>query len=132
MKVSNFYDFQIIQENTSDNLNIGDYVILIDGPQLWQNLYGTIKDKGRFNYSKSDDLELCLISILSELSSEQKKFIIGQNINDRDVISLLHKKIEKYDTWVHEMYLVKYNTKKEFDEAVQEIESKKSANKYNL
>jgi len=119
--------------------NIGDYVILqdtynkIDKLSLWNNHYGVIIDICVTLDRKIKNL-LYLVHIISNIEPKMKEFI---NISI-DVIKNSDKDIIKPDIdyedciFVASDYLIKYDTKEEFDEAVKRIEIEKTSNKYNL
>jgi len=140
--ISDFYNFKLLEENDNTQLNIGDYVIVKfdltevysknTSMPLWHNIYGIIIDSGHFNYEKTEIDNLSLVSILCELTDEQKVFIKNEQNSDADVVSHFNTSIKGYDSWFHNDYLLKFNNKDEFDKEVEKIELEKAANKYNL
>jgi hypothetical protein len=119
-------------------INIGDYVVIEDtyaGTACWHNTYGIVVDTGYFDYTninrKAPKKDLYLIHHLCELTPEQKKNI--EEANTSSIISTTNSyQKEKYDSWVCDDYVIKFNTKREFDNAVEKIEYQKNIKRYNL
>jgi len=141
--ITKFSAFQIKESsgkfdtNLITNYNIGDYVILKDNvnsrPALWHNQYGIIKNIG---YLKTDNLRKKLYLIhMSILTEDIIDFIDHTDSLDNiqnDIIAVSTYKKEKYDLWVSPDYIIKYDTKEEFDESVDRIEMEKDTKKYNI
>lgn len=140
--ICNFNNFQLLKENRNTQFNIGDYVIVkhnLSGIYsknktipLWDNIYGVITDIGRFNFEASNVNNLSLVKMLCELTTEQEIFLNGNHINDEDIVSTYHNGKKANDSWFNNEYLLKFDTKDEFDKEVEKIELEKAANKYNL
>ena len=111
---------------TTPKFEIGDYVILKDTYNIgmkdplsiWHDYYGQIIDVDVTNSH-------FLVHMLSFIDDEMKD-------NDGDDEEVFGKKRTESDIWVCGDYLIKFDTKKEFDEAVNQIELEKDAKKYNL
>lgn len=125
-----------------NGIEIGDYVITSDSynlsvgdkPALWHNMYGVILDFGYFIHDKSKTPKLSLIHFLCELSEKDKIHIKDQHSRASNIIGVekRYDSHDEYDTWFHNDYLINYKSKKEFEDAIEEIEMKKNAKKYNL
>jgi hypothetical protein len=119
---------------------IGDYVIM--NPQFY-NLYGIIIDTGKESYY-SKDPDLYLIEIQTHVDDDTSEKLKTDFINNSDIIRtkntpLKHQNIFKnwagnYPNylWSLAKYFDLYKSKDEYDNAVEEIEMKKDANKYNI
>ena len=126
--IKNFTSF-LLEIKTFSKFKIGDYVILKDtfnyyDPAIWHNHYGIIID----NYVNTH----FLVHLLSELDEN----MIAHLDQYKDSVSFYNDKTTLKttisDIWVCDDYLIKFKTKKEFDDAVNEIEMNKKAIRYNL
>jgi len=133
-----FFSMRFIKrfESFNTDINIGDYVVIEDTwtgrndkntKACWHNTYGIVVDIGHFD--KKENNKLFLIHHLCELTPEQKRNIKEASISS--IISNSFKK-EQYDSWVCEDYVRKFNTKEEFNQAVEKIEYSKNIKRYNL
>ena len=108
---------------------IGDYVILKDtftfngDKAIWHNHYGIIIDK----YVNTHFLVHLLSELDEKMIAHLDQYKKGDFYNDKTTL-----KTTISDIWVCDDYLIKFKTKKEFDDAVNEIEMNKKAIKYNL
>lgn len=133
--IFNFNKFISINEKLDNEFNIGDYVFLfsqngfktVTGEFVppWQNSYGQIIKK-----SFKDD-NIYLVKLNSEINDD-----ISEIINDvhqrRSQLSNFYIKPEKDTITINAKYLIKYDSKEEFDKAVEKIEIDKNTEKYNL
>ena len=139
-----FFSMRFIKrfESFNTDINIGDYVVIEDTwtgrndkntKACWHNTYGIVVDTGYFDYynKKEPKKDLFLIHHLCELTPEQKKNI--EEANTSSIISTTNSYTkEQYDSWVCEDYVRKFNTKEEFNQAVEKIEYSKNIKRYNL
>ena len=114
------------------DIKIGDYVILDDGKEIIHEIYGKVVNIGKTHKDT-------FLVLFFDLTPEQRKFIDNHNEwnGDDDIVPLYKLKFINPDEneayyWVHMDYLIKYETKEEFDKAVENIKMKKTAKKYNL
>lgn len=139
--ICNFNNFQLLKEDRNTQFNIGDYVIIkydlsgvysnISTYPIWHNVYGIIVDSGYFDYIKSKEDNIYLVRVLCDLTDEQKIHFRNQSDN-KNIIVRHNTNKEEYDNWFHFSYILKFDTKDEFDKEVEKIELEKAANKYNL
>ena len=123
-------------EKNHKNIKIGDYVTTNDiyniknnnKPNVWHNQYGIITDIG---IRKNSD-NVYLVKFLHDLSDDFKEFIEKYKYSYEDIISKNNHKVEPNENWFCEDYLIIYNNKKDFDDAVEKIEVSKNVKKYNL
>ena len=125
--IKNFTTF-LLEIKTFSKFKIGDYVILKDtfnggkNTAIWHNHYGIIIDK--------------YVNFLVHLLSELDEKMIAHLDQYKDSASFYNDKTTLKttisDIWVYDDYLIKFKTKKEFDDAVNEIEMNKKAIRYNL
>lgn len=125
---------------------IGDYVVLEDheiygnlkpvgGKNFWHNYYGVIVDKGNYTLTNKP-IDIFLIKILNKLSNEEIEKL--RNIfKSREYIENTTSEISKEYApkgylWINPINLKSFNSKDQWQEYVDEIEMKKTANIYNL
>jgi len=130
--IFDFKKFISINEGVDNKFKVGDYVVLHDdhGFQLadgeivppWQDSYGKI--------IKTDSLStyLYVVKLTSEITDNIRIYLIDNHtILKNDYNIDLNNAI-----LVHETYLKKYDSKEEFDKAVEIIKMERDIKKYNL
>ena len=131
--IFNFNKFVSINEGYNNNFNVGDYVFLYDEDAFeldngeivppWQDSYGQII-KNSFNKDN-----VYLVKLFSEITEEIAEIIVDQKSYQ---MRHFYKYPGKDTICVNNGYLIKYNSKEEFDKAVEKIEMEKNTGKYNL
>lgn len=130
--IINFYNF-VLEKNSSKKSNrfkIGDYVILkdtfnpVDELSPWHDHYGIIIDRYGDKHF--------LVHLLSELDDEFIEYQKTYNNSDSFYYDKSTIKPTMSDIWVCYEYLIKFITKKDFDDAINEIEMTRKASKYNI
>jgi hypothetical protein len=132
--IFNFNKFIKINERKNNKFNVGDYVFLYapygfkteTGELIppWQNSYGQI-------IKKSFNNDACLVKLFSEITDKISDIINTDEQRKYQMINF-DMKPEKENMVVNCVYLIKYNSKEEFDNAVEKMEIEKNIDKYNL
>lgn len=121
-------NFKIFEENTSESkIFNGDYVTINKQKitEIWHNIYGKI-----VNIEKNNN-NLFLLQPLCILTSEEQEEILSYNKFNYD---RLYDNIpfDEYDFWIMGDFLIKYDTKDDYDNVTRHIDIIKKINKYNL
>jgi len=116
-----------IFENKDTAFFVGDYVSLTSGfgnSIIWNKWYGKIINL-EFNTSIND--YLYRVKFFNNLSELDEKFL-----RRNSHMAGVNSKNSTNSMAINKSYLIKYDTKEEFDKAVEEIEMEKTAKKFGL